>query len=281
MTSCVAVREGQVVQGADQTSDVPWWSFTKTVMAAAALALVRDRRLALDDTLPGHAFTLRQLLQHRAGLRDYGAVPAYREAVARREAAWPVEAMLERARADVPLGSPGQGFAYSNIGYYFVRQLIEQTTGVSLAKALDSLVLAPLGVEGVRLSTRRGELAPDYDPAWVYHGALIGPLPQAALLLDRLMTGRLLGPSLTEDMLERHPVPGNYPGRPWVSPGYGLGLMVGTITGGALLAGHTGGGPGSVIAVYHAPEAGRRTAAAFSPGDDQGLVEQSAAALLI
>ena len=281
MIPSVVVREGQIVQGADETAGVPWWSFTKTAIAAAALALVRDGKLALGDPLPGRAFTLRQLLQHRAGLRDYGAVPAYHEAVARREAAWPVEAMLERACADVPLGSPGQGFAYSNIGYLFARQLIEQETGMDFALALDALVLAPLGIEGVRLSTRRGELAPDYDPGWVYHGALFGPLPQAALLLDRLMSGSLLGAELTAAMLDRHPVPGRYPGRPWVSPGYGFGMMVGTITGGALMAGHTRSGPGSVIAVYHDPASGRRTAAAFSPGDDQGLVEQTVAALLI
>jgi len=32
--------------GLDQP--VPWWSFTKTILAAAALVLVRDGRLALD-----------------------------------------------------------------------------------------------------------------------------------------------------------------------------------------------------------------------------------------
>jgi CubicO group peptidase (beta-lactamase class C family) len=281
MTSSVAVREGRLVRGADQTADVPWWSFTKTVIAAAALALVRDGKLELDAALPGRDHSLRQLLQHRAGLRDYGMVPAYHEAVARREAAWPAKTMLERARADLPLHRPGEGWSYSNIGYYFVRRLIEETTGMGLDGALRSLVLGPLGIEHVRLASRRGELAPDYDPGWVYHGALIGPLPQAALVLDRLMAGKLLGATLTGAMLDRCPVPGDYPGRPWRAPGYGLGMMVGTVAGGASIAGHTGGGPGSVIAVYHDPISGRGTAAAFSPGDDQGLVEHVAAGLLI
>ncbi|MGH7076536.1 MAG: hypothetical protein ACREFU_00400, partial [Acetobacteraceae bacterium] len=30
---------------------VPWWSFTKTVLAATALALVRDHALALDQPI--------------------------------------------------------------------------------------------------------------------------------------------------------------------------------------------------------------------------------------
>jgi hypothetical protein len=41
--------------------------------------------------------------------------------------------------------------------------------------------------------------------------------------------------------------------------------------------GHTGGGPGSVIAVYHHPDAAPRlTAAAFAFGDDLGQVEEIA-----
>jgi CubicO group peptidase (beta-lactamase class C family) len=280
MLAHVVVQDGAVASGDGDDREVPWWSFTKTVMAAAALALVRDGRLVLDDTLSGRDYTLRQLLQHRAGLRDYGAVAAYHEAVARREEAWPVEVMLKRSEADRPLYRPGHGWGYSNIGYLFVRELIEQTTGETLEAELRRLVLQPLGIEGVRLASRRGELAPDYDPGWVYHGCLVGPLRQAALLLDRLLSGQLLGRDLTATMMERCPVGGTHPGRPWVAPGYGLGLMSGTVDGGALLTGHTGGGPGSVIAVYRGPSP-NRTAAAFAPGEDQGAVEQTCVRLLI
>ena len=42
-------------QGIDQP--VPWWSFTKTILAAAALALVQDGRLALDRLVTNRAFT--------------------------------------------------------------------------------------------------------------------------------------------------------------------------------------------------------------------------------
>jgi len=40
------------------------------------------------------------------------------------------------------------------------------------------------------------------------------------------------------------------------------------------VVGHTGGGPGSGIAVYRRSDARPRTAAAFSPGDDQGEAER-------
>jgi CubicO group peptidase (beta-lactamase class C family) len=281
MVQTILVREGRIERGAGETADVPWWSFTKTVIAAACLALVRNGRLDLDGALTGRTFTLRQLLQHRAGLRDYGAVPAYHEAVARRESSWPAKVMLERSQAEVPLYPAGEGWSYSNIGYYFVRRLIEDSTGITLAAALQDLVLAPLGIEHVRLASGRGVLAPDYDSAWVYHGSLIGPLPQAALLLDRLLSGMLLGQALTQTMLERCTVPGGRdPERPWVSPGYGLGLMIGTVANGLQLAGHTGGGPGCVVAVYRDVKSGRGTAAAFRTDANQGAVERACLATL-
>ena len=69
----VLVREGAVVTSNGDAADVPWWSFTKTVIAAAALALVRDGRPRRStSTLPDRPYTLRQLLQHRAGLTEYG-----------------------------------------------------------------------------------------------------------------------------------------------------------------------------------------------------------------
>jgi CubicO group peptidase (beta-lactamase class C family) len=61
---------------------VPWWSFTKTAIAATALSLVARGKITLDEPLTAKPYTLRQLLQHRAGLCDYGALPDYHAAVA-------------------------------------------------------------------------------------------------------------------------------------------------------------------------------------------------------
>ena len=88
------------------------------------------------------------------------------------------------------------------------------------------------------------------------------------------MTGGLLPPELLSAMLDRHSVGGPIAGRPWLTPAYGLGLMIGGVEGDMTVVGHTGGGPGSGIAVYHRSDAGPCTAAAFSPGDDRGDVER-------
>ena len=47
------VEAGRIVRDDDAEIVVPWWSFTKTLIAAAALALTRDGALRLDDRLPG------------------------------------------------------------------------------------------------------------------------------------------------------------------------------------------------------------------------------------
>jgi len=116
----------------------PWWSFTKTVLAAAALVLVADGRLSLDALVHGRPFTLRHLLQHRAGLPEYGWLTAYNEAVANCETPWTRGELLRRVQADKLVFEPGQGWAYSNVGYMLVRELIENAACENLSAALSS-----------------------------------------------------------------------------------------------------------------------------------------------
>lgn len=280
MIAHVLVREGAVVTSNGDTADVPWWSFTKTVLAAAALALVRDGRLTLDERLTDRPYTLRQLLQHRAGLTEYGWLRTYHEAVERNDDAWPADEMLARTEADCLIHEPGKGWGYSNIGYFHVRRLIEQETRSPLGVAVTDLVLAPLGIDGVHLVTERTDFSPTYDPKWVYHGLLLGPLDSAARLLQHLLTGDLLPRHLLSAMLDQYPVGRPIVGRPWKTTSYGLGLMIGETTSGALIAGHTGGGPGSAVAVYHRLDKPTGTAAAFESEGIDATVEATCVGLL-
>ena len=95
MTLHVALASaGHLLTRAPTQSALPWWSFGKTVLAAAALALVRDGLLELDAELADGPFSLRQLLRHQAGLADYGELADYHAAVASQAAPWPAEEML-------------------------------------------------------------------------------------------------------------------------------------------------------------------------------------------
>ncbi len=282
-----AVVEDEAEAEGTGPASVPWWSYTKTVLAAAALALVADGRLSLDAPMDGRGFSLRHLLQHRAGLPDYGRLQAYHEAVAGGEAPWTRELLLRRVRADKLDFEPGQGWAYSNIGYLLVRERIENATRRDLGGALDRLVLGPLGISGVRVAREPADLEATawrnptgYHPGWVYHGLLIGSASSAALLLHRLLGGGLLPEALLREMLATHPVNGPFPGRPWRTGDYGLGLMTGVGDTGATYVGHTGVGPGSTAAIYRCGRetrgGPRRTAAAFAPIESPAAVERRA-----
>lgn len=278
----IAIKNNQIVSTRQAEKIVPWWSFTKTVIAAAALTLVRDGKLTLDALLPKKPYTLRQLLQHRAGLPDYGSLPEYHAAVAAGDTPWSRTVFLEKTNADKLLFQPGQGWQYSNLGYGLIADLICEVTSLDLQAALSSLVLKPLGAVHAYIVTKPAELenvvmgsAKGYHPGWVFHGLLVGPLQEAALLLHQLMGGALLPPSLLDIMRETHYL-GDIPigDRPWIEPGYALGLMRGRVIGNMIIEGHTGEGPGSVIAIYHIPDiANGLTVATFHTQSDPAFVE--------
>ncbi len=258
---------------------VPWWSFTKTALSATALTLVRDGLVGLDEAVPEGPFTLRHLLRHEAGLADYGELPEYHAAVARGDAPWPVADMLQRLDATRLRYEPGTGWRYSNVGYLYVARLIERVAGLALQDALVQRALAPLGVAGALLAKTPADVAGlAYHPGWVYHGLLVGPLSGAALFLDRLLAGQLLPDALLREMQTARHLGGAIPGRPWTSAGYGLGLMQGTMDAGVAglrVAGHTGVGPGSVVAVYRCAQGARSaTCAVFHEGADEGRAER-------
>ena len=197
-----AVVDGTVTVGDVADPPVPWWSFTKTVLAAAALVLVDAGRLTLDTPLAGQRYTLRQLLQHRAGVPDYGSLAAYHDAVANGHSPWPASELIDRVYKHAPGSEPGATWMYSNVGYLFVRQLIEHAEGKEIGDALTRLVLMPLGIANAGLARTPDDLigtrwgnARRYHPGWVYHGLMIGSPAAAALLLDRLLRGDLLSPA--------------------------------------------------------------------------------------
>ncbi|PMV86259.1 MULTISPECIES: serine hydrolase [unclassified Pseudomonas] len=275
------VSNGSLLTPEQPDVTVPWWSFTKTVLAAAALSLVRDGLIGLDEGVPEGPFTLRQLLRHEAGLADYSELADYHTAVARHETPWSAAEMLQRLDATRLRYAPGDGWRYSNVGYLFIARLIVRVTGLRLEEALTQRVFAPLGLSRIRLATTRADLAyvnmgaaSTYDPGWVYHGLLVGPLVEAALCLDRLLDGHLLPQSLLREMQTVRTLGGPIAGRPWVAPGYGLGLMQGMVESGLTLSGHTGVGPGSIIAVYRCID-GNSTAscAVFDESGNEGAVE--------
>jgi D-alanyl-D-alanine carboxypeptidase len=253
--------DGKVAVGGTATARFPWWSFTKTALAICVLRLVEEGLLDLDELRPGKPFTLRQLLQHRAGVPEYGRLQSYHDAVARHDPPWSRERLLEAVASDRLDFEPGTGWAYSNVGYLFVRDAIEQITGLNLATALQRFVTDHLKLESVQLATTLSDFSDvhwlssrDYDPGWVYHGCLTGTSLDAAKMLHALFRGQILRSNSLLEMLESHKLGAVIPGRPWTSYGYGLGLMSGKMGEVGRAIGHSGEDPFCVNAVYHFPD---------------------------
>jgi len=279
-----ACDDAGLVEGDIDAPPVPWWSVTKTALAAGALVLVARGRLSLDGRLPDRAYSLRQLLQHTSGLGSYTARPEYLAAIEQHEPPWSDAEVLGRVRLEPFLFAPGQGWSYSNTGYFLVRRVIEKAAETDIDTALRTLVLEPLGLKRTRIARSVADMdtcawgnAMRYHPGWVFHGMLMGPPAEAALFMHRLLRGDLLPPHLHAAMLERRAIDVPLEGRPWLSAGYGLGLMMSTAATGGPALGHGGQGHDSVAAVWHFPELDPpRTVAAFAPTEDPAVVERAA-----
>ncbi len=295
MPDCLAavVEENGEVRAGSSEAPVAWWSFTKTLIAAGTLLLAEQGRISLDDPLAGRSWTIRQLLQHRAGLGDYGGLAAYRHAVAEGGTPWTDEYLLGQVSLDHLLYPPGNGWAYSNVGYLLLRRLIEQNFGAGLQTVLRCLLFEPLSLSNCRLAQSEADmralaLAPPYryHPDWTFHGCVIGPVAEAARALHGVLGRGLLGAASRRALLEAIEVDGTPAGRPWRTCRYGLGLMTGVMSapdgaGATEVAGHSAGGPGSIGAVYCRMQGGsRRTVAVFTSDTNDGRAEHEAYRLL-
>jgi CubicO group peptidase (beta-lactamase class C family) len=274
--------DGTVHTEGEAEAIFPWWSFTKTVIAVAALRLAEQGRLDLDALRPGKPYSLRQLLSNRAGVPNYGRLAAYHEAVARGDDAWSREQLLKAVDIDRLDFAPGQGWSYSNVGYMFAGDAVSEVAGLPLGEALRDLVIRPLGLQSPRFAETRADMAEvfwphlrSYDPRWVYHGLLIGTPVDAARLLHAVFRGRFLTAQSLSQMRDRFTqLGGALPGRAVTEQAYGMGLMVGRLGDAGRAWGHNGGGPGAVNIVAHFPDVPEPvTVAVFTDGEDEGPAE--------
>jgi len=141
-------------------------SVTKPFVAAAALRLVEDGRLALEasvaELLAGGydellraggydtgAITLRHLLTHTSGIYDFAA-DAYdpgiddgyeATALADPEHRWTrLEQVTWAVERGSPYGPPGAVWAYSDTGACLVGEILERVTGTTMGDAIRELV---------------------------------------------------------------------------------------------------------------------------------------------
>jgi CubicO group peptidase (beta-lactamase class C family) len=136
-------------------------SMSKPVAAMAALHLADQGKLQLDsnvnqaltswkipasDAAPGTAVTLRQLLNHTAGLTVHG-FPGY-------AAGAPIPTLVQILNGEKPANTgairleaaPGTRWKYSGGGYTIMQQLLLDVSHQPFPRLLHDIVLAPIGM---------------------------------------------------------------------------------------------------------------------------------------
>ena len=137
-------------------------SISKTVTAVAALKLVDEKKLQLDSEvrpiLSGWAakdspagstspVTLRRLLNHTAGLNEFGG-EGY-------ERGTPLPTLTQMLNGTPPANTPpirietepGTKWGYSSGGYYLVQALMSAATGKSFSSLAQDFVFDPAGMQ--------------------------------------------------------------------------------------------------------------------------------------
>ncbi|KZN49303.1 serine hydrolase domain-containing protein [Pseudoalteromonas luteoviolacea] len=284
MIYCVIDENGSALErGAGM---VPWWSFTKSVIATLVMRLTATGQIKLDDFYPGKPFTYKQLLNHSSGLGDYSFLPEYHNAVANNDKPWPIELLLEKVDVDALRYSPGDGWCYSNVGYLFLRQQLERLYDTEFAILINDVLVKELGLSSAHLVTDKQAFellegsVDGYEPSWCYHGLIAGTVKDAALFLHYLLNGDVVSNQALAQMQSMLPLNVDVGERPWTHPAIGLGLMCNDDNS-LHTVGHTGMGPGSVIAVHHFKQQSPKTIAVFIQGQDQAEVENKAVQLAI
>lgn len=130
-------------------------SVSKQVTAAAVLLLALDGRLDLDadvrrwfPELPAYErpVTVRHLLTHTSGLRDWGSIVQL-EGWARGARAHTNAHVVQVAARQRALNyAPGDAYSYTNTGYNLLAELVQRVSGRSLADFTRERLFAPLGM---------------------------------------------------------------------------------------------------------------------------------------
>ncbi|HVX39966.1 MAG TPA: serine hydrolase domain-containing protein [Gemmatimonadaceae bacterium] len=165
--------------GAPITPSTPFYiaSLSKQFTAMSIVLLAQEGKLSLDDSLRrwvpevpsfGATITLRELLHHTSGLRDYFTLLAV--------SGWPADGPLtERQFLDLMHRQkslnfqPGDEFLYSNSGYVLLAIVVERASGESLRAFAARHIFAPLGMTHTEFRDDHREVIPGaavgYQPA--------------------------------------------------------------------------------------------------------------------
>lgn len=134
-------------------------SVSKQFTAAAILLLEQEGKLTLDDDvrkhipeLPdyGQVITLRHMMQHTSGLKDWGSIAAL-SGWARSTKTYNNNDALYISSLQKSLNNkPGDEFIYSNSNYNLLAMIVQRVSGMSLADYSKKKIFEPAGMKNTQ-----------------------------------------------------------------------------------------------------------------------------------
>lgn len=201
-------------------------SVAKQFTATATILLALDGKLSLDDDvrrwipeLPEYPtpITVRRLLDHTSGLRDWGSVTGI-EGWPRTRRAHTHTHVLDVLSRQEELNYPaGAYYSYTNSGYNLQAILVERVSGMSFAEFSRERIFEPLGMTRTEWRDDFNRIVPDrataYRPdgrgGWSQlmpfedvhgNGGLLTTVEDLLRFTQNLETGALGGPRYLEEM---------------------------------------------------------------------------------
>ncbi len=153
---------------------------TSKQFAAMTMALLAEEgKLSLDDDLRqffpemsdyGHPVTIRHIVHHTSGLRDYLTLAYLAEWGESYSVEESLDLILRQRRLNF---EPGKQWLYSNSNYFLISQIVEKVTGESLRTWAEKHIFAPLGMkhshfhdDHTRIVPRRASGYSPHDDGW-------------------------------------------------------------------------------------------------------------------
>ena len=144
-------------------------STSKQFTAACIALLAQEGKLSLDDdvrkyipelTKYDHTITIRHLIHHTGGLREFFSVM--------KMAGWDVEDAVTNEHI-LPLicrqkglqFRPGDKIQYSNTGYFLLAEIVKRASGKSLRQYADAKIFQPLGMHNTHFHDDRRSIVPN------------------------------------------------------------------------------------------------------------------------
>ena len=201
----------------------PWASMTKQVVAVMIMQAAETGAIDLDEpasaylpalTGPTPAPTIRQLLQHRSGLRNSDDSPIDADD-------WPSFYTTGPTGLDWCLAEraapPAEGWRYNNCDYIVLGSVLEEVTGKALATLFEERVARPAGLIATGFANSKtaataASVEPRYAvilPRFGAAGALIGPVTDMLRFDRALLDGKLLNANSRDALWSGDPALGH------------------------------------------------------------------------